>query len=51
MITISVTLFWIVLVLGIIAIVLAIVKENPLTSTFFFLTSFWVTCLANLWGR
>lgn len=50
MITISVTLFWIVLVLGIVALVIALTRENPLTSTFFFYTAFWVTCLALLWG-
>ena len=50
MITISVTLFWIVLILGIVAIVVALTRENPLTSTFFFYTAYWVGVLALLWG-
>ena len=50
MITISITRFWIVLILGLVAVVLALVKENPPTSTFFFYCAYWVTCLAFLWG-
>lgn len=49
MITTSVTLFWLVLVLGICAIVIACLKEQPVTSTFFWMCAFWVTCLAFLW--
>jgi hypothetical protein len=48
-ITISVTLFWICLVLGIVAIVIALVRENPLTSTFFWWAAIWVAALAFLW--
>ncbi len=50
MITISVTLFWIVLVLGIGAIVIALVREQPISSTFLFYCAYWVTALALLWG-
>lgn len=49
MITISVTLFWLVLVLGICAIVIACLKEQPIASTFFFYCAYWATCLGLLW--
>jgi hypothetical protein len=50
MITVSITLFWVVLILSIIAVVIALIRENPLTSTFFFYCAYAVTCLALLWG-
>lgn len=46
--SITITAFVLVLVLGIVAIIVALTRENPLNSTFFYLTAFWVTCLAHL---
>lgn len=43
------TAFAVVLILGIIAVIGAIVKENgPSGSAFWYYTAFWVTCLAVL---
>lgn len=50
MITISVTLFWLVLVCLIVGDVIALIKENPITSTFFYWNGVLITCLALLWG-
>lgn len=48
--TITVGATLIVFILGLIAIVVAVVKEKNFSSTFFYLTAFWVFALAMLGG-
>jgi len=47
--TIHLSAFLIVLILGVIAIVVAVARENPMTSTFFFYCAYWATALAMLY--
>lgn len=49
MITLSVSAFLVVLILGLIAIVVACTRERPMGSPFWFWCAAWVTMLSLLW--
>lgn len=47
--TIHLSAFLIVLILGVAAIVIAVARENPMTSTFWYYTAYWAGLLAFLY--